>query len=115
VPLALVSASRRPRVERTLRATGLEGCFDVLVCGGDTARPKPAPDGSLAAAAALGVAPQRCVVIEDTEAGVRAGRAAGAHVIALERAGRPVGGGADQRAAELTLDLVLGALERVAA
>jgi HAD superfamily hydrolase (TIGR01509 family) len=113
VPLALVSASRRPRVQRTLRAAGIEGCFDVLVCGGEVARPKPAPDGYLAAAQALGVAPACCVVVEDTASGVRAGRAAGARVIALERSGA-VEADAHARAGELTLELVLAELERAA-
>ncbi len=111
VPLALVSASRRPRVKRTLRAAGIDGCFDVLVCGGEVSRPKPAPDGYLAAAAALGVAPARCVVIEDTASGVQAGRAAGARVIVLERIGA-VAADAHARAGELTLQLVLDELER---
>jgi HAD superfamily hydrolase (TIGR01509 family) len=111
VPLALVSASRRPRVERTLHAARVDGCFDVLVCGGEVARPKPAPDGYLAAAAALGVAPERCVVVEDTASGVQAGLAAGARVIALERTGA-VDAAAHARAAELTLELVLDELER---
>lgn len=111
VPLALVSASRRPRVQRTLRAAGIEGCFDVLVCGGEVERPKPAPDGYLAAAAALGVQAGCCVVVEDTASGVQAGRAAGARVIALERTGA-VAADAHARVAELSLDAVLGELER---
>jgi HAD superfamily hydrolase (TIGR01509 family) len=111
VPLALVSASRRPRVQRTLGAAGIAGCFDVLVCGGEVPRPKPAPDGYLAAAAALGVAAGCCVVIEDTASGVEAGLAAGARVIALERTGA-VAAEAHARAPTLSLDLVLGELER---
>jgi HAD superfamily hydrolase (TIGR01509 family) len=113
VALALVSASRRPRVERTLRAAGVAERFDVLVCGGEAARPKPAPDPYLAAAAALGVAPACCVVVEDTASGVEAGLAAGARVIALERTGA-VAAQAHTRAPTLSLDLVLGELERAA-
>jgi HAD superfamily hydrolase (TIGR01509 family) len=55
----------------------------VLVGADDVARGKPAPDGYLQAAAALGVRPERTVVLEDTAAGVQAGRAAGATVIGL--------------------------------
>jgi beta-phosphoglucomutase-like phosphatase (HAD superfamily) len=47
---------------------------------------KPAPDGYLAAARSLGVPPAACVVVEDSSAGIAAGRAAGAHVVAV-RAG----------------------------
>jgi HAD superfamily hydrolase (TIGR01509 family) len=113
VALALVSASRRPRVQRTLRAAGIEDAFDVLVCGGEVPRPKPAPDAYLAAAAALDVAPACCVVVEDTASGVEAGRAAGARVIALERTGA-VAAEAHVRAPTLSLELVLAELERAA-
>jgi HAD superfamily hydrolase (TIGR01509 family) len=113
VALALVSASRRPRVQRTLRAAGIEDAFDVLVCGGEVPRPKPAPDAYLAAAAALDVAPARCVVVEDTASGVEAGRAAGARVIALERTGA-IAAQAHVRAPALSLELVLDELERAA-
>jgi sugar-phosphatase len=47
---------------------------------------KPAADGYLAAARALDVPPEACVVVEDSAAGIAAGRAAGAHVVAV-RAG----------------------------
>jgi beta-phosphoglucomutase-like phosphatase (HAD superfamily) len=100
-------------VQRTLHAAGIDGCFDVLVCGGEVQRPKPAPDGYLAAAAELGVAPGCCVVVEDTASGVQAGLAAGARVIALERTGA-VDADAHARARELTLQLVLDELERAA-
>src|SRR5689334_7305466 len=55
----------------------------VLVTADDVARGKPAPDPYLTPARKLGVAPGRCVVIEDAPAGVAAGRAAGARVIAV--------------------------------
>jgi HAD superfamily hydrolase (TIGR01509 family) len=111
VPLALVSASRRTRVQRTLRAAGIAKCFGVLVCGGEPAHPKPAPDGYLLAAVALGVDPRRCVVVEDTASGVEAGLAAGARVIALERTG-PIDAQAHARAPHLTLELTLAELAR---
>ena len=46
-------------------------------------RSKPAPDGYLAAAAALGVEPTACLVVEDSRAGIAAGVAAGAVVVAV--------------------------------
>lgn len=55
----------------------------VLVGADDVARGKPAPDGYLRAADALGVPPGRCVVLEDTPVGAEAGHAAGAIVIGL--------------------------------
>jgi pseudouridine-5'-monophosphatase len=60
------------------------GRFAAIVCGDDSRVKslKPAPDIFLAAAASLGVGPAECVVVEDSPAGVQAGRAAGMHVIA---------------------------------
>jgi sugar-phosphatase len=62
----------------------------TLVPAEDVANGKPAPDGYLRAAALLGVAPERCVVIEDTPAGAEAGRSAGAFVIGLQTTFRTV-------------------------
>jgi sugar-phosphatase len=55
----------------------------VLIAAEDVIEGKPSPDGFLAAALKLGVEPSRCIVIEDTPAGIRAGRSAGCRVVAL--------------------------------
>jgi len=55
----------------------------VAVFGEDVDNGKPAPDPFLLAAERLGIAPERCLVFEDTVAGIRAGQAAGMKVIAL--------------------------------
>ena len=83
IPVGLVSNSRRGFVERGLRAAGLHGAFGVIVVADEVARPKPAPDAYLAAAAALGVAPSECAVLEDSPTGLAAGRAAGALTIGV--------------------------------
>jgi beta-phosphoglucomutase-like phosphatase (HAD superfamily) len=57
--------------------------FPVRVTAADVTRGKPDPEVYLKAAAALGVAPSACVVIEDSVLGLRAGRAAGARCLAL--------------------------------
>jgi beta-phosphoglucomutase family hydrolase len=77
IPLAVVSGSRRTSVVHSLSALGLLEKFDVLVCAEDYARGKPAPDCFLTAAQRLGVAPQDCLVFEDTEMGIAAATAAG--------------------------------------
>ena len=51
-----------------------------IFSGHELPRSKPFPDAYLAAAAALGVDPKRCAVVEDTVTGVKAGAAAGATV-----------------------------------
>jgi HAD superfamily hydrolase (TIGR01509 family) len=83
VPVGLVSNSRRGFVERGLRAGGLEDAFAVVVSSDDVARPKPAPDAYLAAAAARGAAPEDCAVLEDSPTGLAAARAAGALTIGI--------------------------------
>ncbi len=81
--IACASGADRFKVELMLRKLELMGYFDGRVFSGyETPRSKPFPDVYLAAAAALGVNPQRCAVVEDTVPGVTAGVAAGATVFA---------------------------------
>ncbi len=61
----------------------------VFVTGDDVQRGKPSPDPYLLAAARLNLPPQRCVVIEDAPAGIEAGLAAGAQVIAIASTNTP--------------------------
>jgi beta-phosphoglucomutase-like phosphatase (HAD superfamily) len=62
----------------------------VIVAAEDVTRSKPAPDGYHAAMAALGLGPGECLVIEDSVAGIAAGRSAGCIVVAC-RAGNFAG------------------------
>jgi HAD superfamily hydrolase (TIGR01509 family) len=79
--IALCSGADRPKVELQLARCGLAHYFEGRVFSGyETPRSKPFPDVYLTAMAALRVAPGRCLVIEDTVTGVRAGVAAGATV-----------------------------------
>ena len=83
VAVGLVSNARRRFVEPALRAAGLYDAFGVVVTVDDVNDPKPAPDAYLAAAAALGVDPAACAVLEDSPTGIAAGRAAGAMTIGV--------------------------------
>jgi HAD superfamily hydrolase (TIGR01509 family) len=83
VPVGLVSNARRPFIERGLLGAGMEDAFAVIISSDDVAQPKPAPDAYLAAAAALGVEPGACAVLEDSPTGLAAGRAAGALTIGI--------------------------------
>ncbi len=56
---------------------------EVLISGDDVTNGKPDPEGYLKAASHLGVSPERCVVVEDTPAGILAGRRAGMNVVAV--------------------------------
>lgn len=73
---AVATSTQRERAARKLERNGLLPRFDALVGGDDVQQGKPAPDIFLAAARALGVAPARCLVLEDSNAGARAGLAA---------------------------------------
>jgi sugar-phosphatase len=81
-PLAIVTSCSTALATTRLRAAGLE-IPEVLVSSDGLERGKPDPACFLIAARRLGFDPARCVVIEDAPAGIRAGRAAGASVIAL--------------------------------
>lgn len=77
IPLAVSSGSRRNSVINSLTTVGLLEKFETLVCAEDYAHGKPAPDCFLLAAERLGVAPEHCLVFEDTDMGVEAAIAAG--------------------------------------
>jgi HAD superfamily hydrolase (TIGR01509 family) len=80
---AEMSSSSHRWVDGWLARLGLTERFATVVCRGDAARIKPAPDLFVEAARRLGVAPGDCLVIEDSLNGVRAARAAGMPVIAV--------------------------------
>jgi HAD superfamily hydrolase (TIGR01509 family) len=77
IPFAVVSGGRRSSVERSLGTLHLLDKFETIVGADDYENGKPAPDGYLLAAARLGVAPQDCLVFEDTDLGIQAANAAG--------------------------------------
>ena len=77
IPFAVVSGSTRESVTASLDSLQLLHKFDVLVCAGDYRKSKPDPEAFLLAAAKVGVAPQSCLVFEDTDMGIQAATAAG--------------------------------------
>lgn len=81
VPFCLATSSSPPRLAASLRIVGLDGLFaGRAFTASQVARGKPAPDLFLHAAARMGAEPARCVVVEDSAAGVAAGLAAGMEV-----------------------------------
>lgn len=83
--LALATASSSPKtvVEAILEGLGLLGSFPVRICGDQVERAKPHPGLFLEAARALGISPERCMVIEDSPAGILAARRAGMFTVAV--------------------------------
>lgn len=81
-PWAVVTSIDARRARRYLTHLG---CYapQVIIGGGDVERGKPAPDGFLAAALELEVAPRLCLVVEDAPAGIAAAKAAGTVVMAI--------------------------------
>lgn len=79
---AVVTSATGPLAKARFARAGLPDP-EVLVSADDVGQGKPAPEGYLAAAALLGVAPPDCVVLEDAPPGIAAGRAAGMRVVGV--------------------------------
>jgi sugar-phosphatase len=79
---AIVTSCTRRLAEVRIRAGGLPWPKQ-LVTSTDVQRGKPDPEPYVKGAASLGLAPADCIVVEDAPAGIRAGKAAGARVLAL--------------------------------
>ena len=86
VPIGVATASLRPWADATLRGLGLQDAFGVVVSASEVRNAKPAPDLFLAAAARLGVSPNRCLAVEDTAPGIAAAKAAGMFAVQLRAA-----------------------------
>lgn len=76
-PLAVASGGIRPLVETTLIGLGIRELFQAVVTAEDVLRGKPNPEIFLLAAERLGVAPERCIVLEDSDLGLEGARRAG--------------------------------------
>ncbi|WP_433268352.1 HAD-IA family hydrolase [Micromonospora vinacea] len=79
---AVVTSGSRALMTARMRGAGLK-IPSVFVAADDVTQGKPHPEGYLLAASQLGVDAMSCVVVEDSPAGVAAGKAAGAAVVAL--------------------------------
>jgi sugar-phosphatase len=79
---AIATSCTRRLAEVRIRAAGLP-FPEHLITSTDVQRGKPDPEPYIKAAKILGLAPADCVVMEDAPAGIRAGKAAGARVLAL--------------------------------
>ena len=84
-PCAIVSGSPHDDVCAAAELCGISHLLEFVLGAEDYGQGKPSPDGYLKAAHLLDVDASECVVVEDSSAGVRAGRAAGMHVLGLDR------------------------------
>jgi HAD superfamily hydrolase (TIGR01509 family) len=81
IPTAVATSSRAAHALSHLNAAGLLSSFQAVVTRDDVTHPKPHPEPYLTAATLLGLAPQHCLAVEDSHAGVRAAAAAGLQTI----------------------------------
>ena len=79
--VAVASSSNMDHIINNMEKTGLKKYIDEFASGAEVENGKPAPDVFLLAAERLGVEPKKCLVLEDSKAGVIAGSSAGAKVI----------------------------------
>jgi 16S rRNA pseudouridine516 synthase len=105
VATSSVSASARPLLDRT----GIRSLFSVVITGDEVQQGKPHPDIYLLAAKKLGISPEACLVIEDSLAGITAGKAAHMRVAAI-----PDKRFVDPREYEKEANYVLGNLSEIA-
>ncbi|GGP25440.1 HAD family hydrolase [Silvimonas amylolytica] len=81
--LAVASNSIRKTVEVMMEKARLTPYLDAMLSTSDITRAKPDPEIYLKAMSMLGIEPHECLVVEDNENGIRAARAAGAHLLVV--------------------------------
>lgn len=82
--VALGTGADRPNMERLLEVTKLGQYLEFMVCADDVAGHKPEPDTFLQAARGIEIAPQRCLVFEDTPFGLQAAQSAGMDCVMIK-------------------------------
>jgi len=78
---AVVTSTHREDAELCLRTAGIYDVFEHVITGDEVEHNKPAPDIYLLGAQRLGVAPTRCVALEDSDAGVLSATGAGMRTV----------------------------------
>ena len=91
IPCAITSSSSIPLIRRHLGDLGLLDGFTALCSGKDVPHGKPAPDIYLHGAATLGIAPEHCLAIEDSPAGIEAAWRAGCMAVIVPDQDQPDG------------------------
>lgn len=81
--MAVASNSVRQSVEAMMEKADLARYLDLMMSNEDVSRAKPDPEIYLKSMQGLGVTPEKTLIVEDNENGVRAARASGAHVLVV--------------------------------
>ena len=100
IHIAVASSSRQDYVEAVFDLLDLWKYVEVFATGAEVKNGKPMPDIFLLAATRLDIDPERCLVIEDSTAGVQAGRMAGMYTLGYEN---PTSGGQNVSAADVVI------------
>ena len=95
-PVAVASSAHRRVIDAALAATGLRDTIRIVVSSDEVDHGKPAPDVYLEAARRLGVVPARCLVVEDSINGLRAGVDAGMTTVLVPNLSVPPAPGAEE-------------------
>ena len=85
IPAALATSTERDIAIGYLCMAGVDSCFAASVCGFEVERSKPEPDIFLKTAEKLTLLPEECLVLEDSENGLRAAKASGCLSIVVLR------------------------------
>lgn len=87
LPMAITSSAVRSSIEEILVRLGMRDAFGLIVDGSEVVHGKPDPEAYLVTARRLGVAPEACLVFEDSHVGVVAAKRAGMICIAVRNPG----------------------------
>src|SRR6266700_7449485 len=98
---AIASAAPRANVDAVLEALSATHIFQAIVSAEDVHRGKPDPEVYLVAASRVGVAPERCIVVEDAVAGIEGARRAGMRSIGVSRNGHQLSADVTVRSLDL--------------
>lgn len=88
---ALATSTYRKRAEELLQSAGIMDKFTATVCGDEVEKSKPNPEIFLKAANKLGLEPKKCIVLEDSPAGIEAANKAGMKGINIPDLKKPDG------------------------
>ncbi|MGX7150875.1 HAD family hydrolase [Enterococcus ureasiticus] len=98
--IGLASSSMKDAIQEVLKAGQLASYFDVIVSGTQFKKSKPAPEIYEYTASELGIEPENCLAIEDSEKGIRSAHDAGMTVWAI----KDIRFGMEQQLADAQLD-----------